>query len=66
MASDKNKDMVRCIDCKHGTYLQWFQNPVICVCHMRDEERFVAAARRLCFQFEKGTGNTEVKHLDHY
>ena len=65
MATEKNKDMVRCIECKHGSYMQWFQNPIICNCQLYNE-KFVAASRRVCPSFEKRAKTPEVTHFYHY
>lgn len=60
-----NKEMVRCMDCKHGTYMQWFRNPVICVCAVH-EEKFVAESRRICGDFVRREGEAEITHYDSY
>lgn len=59
--------MVKCIDCKHGRYMQWMKNPIICQCDMLDD-RFVAEARRICTHFDKAPQreNIEIQHYDHY
>ena len=66
MASEKIREMVRCIDCKHGTYKQWFCNPVICICRVKDDEKFVAASKRICPSYEERAGEPEITHFDHY
>ena len=50
MAGNKDK-MVKCYDCKHGKYMQWMKNPIICECNWTGE-RYVAEAKRLCSRFE--------------
>ncbi len=64
--ADKDK-MVRCYDCKHGKYMQWKRNPIICECD-RTHERYVAEARRVCDRFEENTSREtrRVAHYDHY
>ncbi len=59
--------MVKCYDCKHGKYMQWMKNPVICECRQTGE-RYVAEARRLCGRFEEHTsrGAPEITHYSHY
>ena len=57
--------MVRCIDCKNGEFMQWFQNPIICQCNILDE-RMVAEAQRLCGFFTQSNKAPEVKHYDKY
>ncbi len=67
MSNGKNSFMVSCIHCKHGTFKQWFHNPIICQCNVFNE-KFVAEARRICNDFEaRSEGKPiEVAHLDHY
>ena len=43
MAGNKDK-MVKCYDCKHGKYMQWMKNPIICECNWTGE-RYVAEAK---------------------
>ncbi len=68
MANDKN-EMVRCIDCRHGSYMQWFQNPVICYCKLF-EEKTVAESKRICDNFQRRPKpidrEKDVEHHDHY
>lgn len=66
MAGNKDK-MVKCYDCKHGKYMQWMKNPIICECNWTGE-RYVAEAQRLCSRFEENTSREtpEVTHYDHY
>lgn len=64
----KNKDdrFVKCIGCTHGTYMQWFKNPIIAECNALGE-RMVAESRRICKLFKpSGIANPEVKHYDSY
>ena len=58
-------EMVRCIECKHGKYMQWFENPIICHCNILNE-KFVAESKHLCVDFEKTNAKREVQHFDHY
>ncbi len=61
-----NDNMVTCLQCKHGRFMQWMKNPIICECRLKNE-RLVAASRRLCPQFEaSGIDRPEVTHYDHY
>lgn len=66
MAAGKDK-MVKCINCKHGKYMQWMKNPIICECNWNGE-RFVAEAKRLCAQYEDNISKKgpEITHYDHY
>lgn len=66
MATVKAK-MVRCYDCKHGKYMQWMKNPIICECRWTGE-RFVAESRRICPRYEDASrkGTPEITHYDHY
>lgn len=59
--------MVRCYDCKHGKYMQWMKNPIICECTLNDE-RFVAEAKRICTRYEhiQRQNEPEITHYDHY
>lgn len=59
--------MVRCYDCKHGKYMQWMKNPIICECTWTGE-RFVAEARRICSRYEDAHRKDapEITHYDHY
>ncbi|MBQ1973898.1 MAG: hypothetical protein II222_06145 [Paraprevotella sp.] len=58
--------MIQCINCKHGRYMQWMKNPIICECQVQ-KERFVAESRRQCPLFEQRyTGEAEIVHYDHY
>lgn len=46
--------------------MQWYDNPVIALCHEQDE-RFVAASRRLCKGFvPSGNSHPDIQHFDHY
>ena len=66
MAGNKDK-MVECYNCKHGKYMQWMKNPIICECNWTGE-RYVAEAKRLCSRFEENTSREtpEITHYDHY
>lgn len=59
--------MVRCYECKHGKYMQWMKNPIICECKLTNE-RFVAEARRMCPRYEDAPrkGAPEITHYEHY
>ena len=59
--------MVKCYNCKHGKYMQWMKNPIICECNSTGE-RYVAEAKRLCSRFEENTSREtpEITHYDHY
>lgn len=64
--AERSKGMVRCIQCRHGKYMQWFHNPVICQCSIYNE-KFVAEAKRICEEYAERTNtNIEVIHYDHY
>jgi len=61
-----NTRMIQCIRCKHGKYMQWMKNPIICECNFT-QERYVAEARRLCSMFEEaGNREIEITHFSHY
>ena len=57
--------MVKCIDCKKGTFMQWMANPIICECTINNE-RLVAESRRLCTRFERSYAKPTITHYDHY
>lgn len=58
--------MVLCYRCKHGTFMQWMKNPIICECSV-NKERYVAEARRICPSFEASPDeHPEITHYDHY
>lgn len=56
---------VKCIDCKHARFMQWFQNPVIAVC-LTHNERQVAEAKRLCHTFAPSNKEPDIQHFDSY
>ena len=58
-------EMVRCLDCKHGTYMQWYKNPIICRCEVL-EEKTVAESKRVCKDYERRNSEPEIEHFDHY
>lgn len=61
-----NNRMIQCLHCKHGRYMQWMKNPVICECSLNGE-RFVAEARRLCALYDDaGSREPEIVHFSHY
>ena len=61
-----NNKMIQSIHCKHGKFMQWMKNPVICECDIL-KERFVAEAKRLCPTFEQSNQiKPEITHYDHY
>lgn len=66
MAVNKDK-MVRCLDCKHGKFMQWMKNPIICECKMTNE-RQVAEAYKLCNIYEENYTKKapEITHFDSY
>lgn len=57
--------MIRCLDCANATYMQWFNNPIICDCKAY-EERFVAEARHNCDEYEQRTTPPIIQHFDKY
>ncbi len=56
---------VKCIDCKHAKFMQWYENPIIAEC-MLHKERQVALAKRLCSLFAPSNAEPEVLHFDSY
>ena len=62
MAKKETKQKVRCIDCKNGTLMQWYKNPVVVQCpHLNCRD--VASTLRYCTYFKQSTGEPEIKHL---
>lgn len=57
--------MVQCLYCKHGSYKQWYKNPIICICDEL-EEKFVAESKRVCKHYEERPTPPEIEHFDHY
>ncbi len=57
--------MVNCIKCKHATYKQWFRNPVIAFCAIRNS-REVAMSNRICKEYTERMGEPVIEHLDKY
>ena len=57
--------MVCCISCKHATYKQWFNNPVIAFCGLHNS-REVAMSKRVCKDFTERPGEPVIEHLDKY
>lgn len=71
MKDDKqrNGEGIRCVECKHATYMQWFENPIIAECALLNE-RMVGEARRNCKLFEPSgisdISQLNIQHFDHY
>ena len=63
MASNPN--MIQCIHCKHGKFMQWMKNPIICECSITNE-RFVAEAKRLCSTLERTQAEPQITHYKNY
>lgn len=60
-----SQTMIQCIHCKHGTFMQWMKNPVICQCDIT-HERFVAEAKRLCPTYEYTRNEPHITHYKNY
>ena len=58
-------DFVQCIHCKWATYQQWFKNPIIATCGINQEKQ-VAATRRICKEYRERLGEPQVVHYDKY
>lgn len=65
MARNNEQDFVQCLRCKHGQFMQWFDNPVIASCKINNE-RQVAEAKRLCKWFAASTSEPVIEHYDSY
>ena len=58
--------LIRCRNCSHATFMQWFKNPVIAYCDIR-EERMVADSPHLCNLFVyRDNSDRKITHYDHY
>lgn len=67
MAAVKSQEMVQCIRCKHGHFMQWMKNPIICECTVMQNERFVAEAKKICQAYEPSNIQTPtITHFDSY
>lgn len=68
-AKGEEREFVRCAMCRHATFMQWFQNPIVADCHHLNE-RMVAESRRVCKFFEpsgaKELSDITIQHFDHY
>ncbi|MBQ9286502.1 MAG: hypothetical protein IJ209_09545 [Bacteroidaceae bacterium] len=66
MAS-KNSDslFVKCIDCTHASFMQWYDNPIIAQCKLHND-RQVACAKRICQSFAPATTRPNIEHFDSY
>lgn len=61
-----DKDFICCLECKHGIFMQWYQNPIVAYCR-EFHERMVAQAPRTCPLFKpSGIENLEIHHFDRY
>lgn len=60
-----SKDFVQCISCKHATFMQWWNNPVIAKCQLL-HERQVAEAKRICRQYTPTSATPEIEHFESY
>ncbi|MBP3567422.1 MAG: hypothetical protein IKA86_05930 [Paraprevotella sp.] len=63
MAANKER-MIRCLECKHGRFMQWMNNPIICECAITNE-RQVAEAYKLCNLFNENYSQ-EAPSITHY
>lgn len=61
----ENNIFVQCINCKRATFQQWFDNPVIATCNVNNEKQ-VAATRRICKEFRKRLDEPQITHHDSY
>ncbi|MBO5180876.1 MAG: hypothetical protein J6B92_03175 [Paraprevotella sp.] len=58
-------NMIQCIHCKNGRFMQWMKNPIICECTLTGE-RFVAESVKVCPTFEAAQKEVEITHYDQY
>ncbi|MBO4598840.1 MAG: hypothetical protein IKX93_00140 [Bacteroidaceae bacterium] len=61
------KKFVCCLDCANGTFMQWFDNPIVCECSIRTAIRFVAKSSKICSDFRPSNNpNPEIRHFSSY
>lgn len=66
MAKNQDHNFVRCLNCKHATFMQWYENPVVAYCSVA-KERLVANSKRVCKMFvESGVTHPQIEHHDDY
>ncbi|MBP5769808.1 MAG: hypothetical protein J6W75_00395 [Bacteroidaceae bacterium] len=69
MAKNNNTErkFVRCLDCRHGVFYQYFRNPIVNDC-LISGERNVAESRRICSDFSPRTDGQppQITHYDSY
>jgi hypothetical protein len=64
--TEKEKVLVHCLECAHGVFMQWFDNPVVAYCR-ETEERQVAMSPRLCPNYRRSlAAEPEIHHFDCY
>ena len=59
MAKKEKKPMVKCFDCKEAKLMQWYDNPVVSICHHR-LYKDVANTPRQCSHFSKRFGEPKI------
>ena len=59
MAKKAPNTIVRCIDCKFATLMQWKKNPIIAACSKKNGDRDVARTQRVCEYYRENT-NQEI------
>ncbi len=64
-AKNLESSFVKCIDCKHAKFMQWYENPIIAECLLH-KDRQVALAKRLCPMFTRSNADPEIQHFDSY
>ena len=68
MAVKKDKELVRCIDCKYAVLTQRFSNPVIAGCpYIRVPGlHYVAECGRYCESYAKRNSKPLITHFNSY
>jgi len=62
----KDSNFVKCINCRHAKFMQWFENPIIAYCKLF-HQRQVAEAKRNCRDFvPSNIKDPEITHYDSY
>ncbi len=64
--NSQEREFVKCLDCRHGSFMQWYENPIVAYCDVF-KERSVASSRRLCKMFVPShVAQPKITHYDSY
>lgn len=66
LKNSSEREFVRCMECRHATFMQWYENPIVANCSQLGE-RTVAQSNRVCKLFApSGTAHPAVTHYENY